>query len=156
MSRNGATMNAHPRVNQDVLAGLLFAAFGAAGLWFGWNYPLGSVLRMGPGYVPMALSWGLVALGGVIVLRGIFAGGAGLERWRARPLALVCAALIAFAVLLESTGLVAASVALVLVSALAGPQWRWREAAMLAVGLAIAAVALFVYGLRLPMPVWPF
>ena len=49
---------------QDLLAGLLFAAFGAAALWFGQSLALGAATRMGPGYLPTILGWLLIGLGG--------------------------------------------------------------------------------------------
>jgi hypothetical protein len=47
-------------------------------------------------------------------------------------------------------------VAIVLIGAAGGIEFRWREALALALGLAAGAVGLFVYGLKLTMPVWPF
>ena len=40
------------RINQDFVSGLMFAGWGIAGLWIARDYPMGSALRMGPGYVP--------------------------------------------------------------------------------------------------------
>ena len=52
-------------------------------------------------------------------------------------------------------GLFIACVAAVLISALAAPQIRWREAPVVALVLAIFCTLLFGYALRLPLPVWP-
>jgi hypothetical protein len=45
--------------------------------------------------------------------------------------------------------------ALILVASLAGLNWRPFETVVLAVGLTAFAVALFVWGLSLSIPVWP-
>ena len=72
-------------VNRELIAGLVFAAFGIAGLWIAADYPRGTALRMGPGYMPMMLSWGLVLLGAVIAIRGLLRAGAGLDRLAPAP-----------------------------------------------------------------------
>jgi hypothetical protein len=142
-------------LNQDVAAGLLFIAFGAAGLWFGQDLALGRAARMGPGYVPWALSWALVGIGGIVAIKGAAIDGDKLTRWSLRPLVLVPAAVAAFALLLEPAGLPIAGLAIVVVGALGGPQFRLIEVLILALGLVVVSVALFIYGLRLPMAIWP-
>ncbi len=37
---------------KDVLAGLLFIVVAVLGLWISRDYPIGTALRMGTGYVP--------------------------------------------------------------------------------------------------------
>jgi Tripartite tricarboxylate transporter TctB family len=142
-------------LNRDLIAGLMFAAWGIAGLWLASEYPRGTALRMGPGYMPVMLCWGLVLLGGAIATKGALRAGAKLAGWHLRPLVLVLAAILAFAVLIEPAGLALATLAIVLIGAAAGLEFRFGEALALALGLAAGAVGLFVYGLKLPMPVWP-
>ena len=144
------------RLNRDLVAGLMFVAWGAAGLWIASDYPRGTALRMGPGYMPMLLCWGLVILGGIIAIKGLLTAGDSLTAWHLRPLVLVLAAIVAFALLIEPAGLAIATVAIVVIGAAGGLEFRWREALALALGLAAGAVGLFVYGLKLPMLVWPF
>ena len=50
-------------LRKDVLAGLMFIAVAALGLWLSRNYPVGTTLRMGTGYVPRLLCWVLLGLG---------------------------------------------------------------------------------------------
>lgn len=145
-----------PRLNRDVAAGLMFAAWGAAGLIIGRDYPVGTALRMGPGYVPRLLCWGLVLTGLGLAVKGAYAGGEALTRWHLRPLVLVTLAILAFAALIVPAGLVLAALAVVVIGALAGPEFRLAEVVALAVVLAAAAVALFVQALNLPFTVWPF
>jgi putative tricarboxylic transport membrane protein len=52
---------------RDVLSGLMFAGVALFGLWLSRDYPIGTALRMGTGYVPRLLCWILLGLG-VIVL----------------------------------------------------------------------------------------
>jgi hypothetical protein len=144
------------RLNRDLVAGVMFVAWGAVGLWIASDYPRGTALRMGPGYMPVLLCWGLALLGGIIATRGLLSAGVSLTAWHLRPLILVLAAIVAFALLIEPGGLAIATVAIVLIGAAGGLEFRWREALALALGLAAGAVGLFVYGLKLTMPVWPF
>jgi hypothetical protein len=143
-------------LNKDLLAGLLFAACGVAGLWFGRDLPTGIALRMGPGYVPGLLSWALVLLGSVIAFKGAVLGGEPLTPWNLRPLILLPLSLLIFAVLIEPAGLPIAALAVVLAGAVAGHEFHLGEVVVLGVCLAVCAVGLFVYGLGLPMKLWPF
>jgi hypothetical protein len=145
----------HLRTNRELVAGLLFAAFGAAGLWFGADLPRGTALRMGAGYMPFVLSSALVLLGAAMTLLGALRSGLPLTRWHLRPLVFVLSGVLAFALLIEPGGLALAAVATVLVGALGGREFRPVETLALALGLAAGAALLFVYGLKLTMPIWP-
>src|SRR5262245_8213136 len=142
-------------LNRELIAGLMFAAWGIAGLWLAADYPRGTALRMGPGYMPVMLCWGLVLLGAAIAIRGALRTGAKLTAWHLRPLLLVLLAILAFAVLIEPAGLAIATLAIVLIGAAGGREFRFLEALGLALALAAGTVGLFVYGLKLTMPVWP-
>jgi hypothetical protein len=142
-------------INKDVVAGLMFMAWGTAALWFGRNFPVGVAMRMGPGYFPMALSWLLIGFGFVIAGRGALVPGEALARWYWRPLVMVLLSFLVFAALIERAGLVAAAAGATFIGAYGGPDFRWREAAILALALSACAVALFIYALGLPMKLWP-
>jgi hypothetical protein len=142
--------------NRDLLSGLMFAAWGVAGLWLGRDIPTGSALRMGPGYMPRLLCWGLILLGGIIAIKGMAVPGEKMTRWHLRSVVLLLLSVLAFAALIEPAGLPIAAFVIVLLGAYAGREFRLVEAVLLAFGLAAGAVGLFVYGLRLPMLVWPF
>jgi putative tricarboxylic transport membrane protein len=144
------------RFGQDVGAGLMFAVFGALGLWLARDYAVGTALRMEPGYVPRLLCWGMIGIGVLIAARGFIAGGAAIPRWHWRPLLFVLGALIAFRYLVEPAGLPIATFVTVVIAALGSREVRLVDTLLLAVGLAIAAVALFIFALGLPMTLWPF
>ena len=55
----------------DVLAGLLFIGLALLGLWLSRDYPIGTALRMGTGYVPRLLCWILFGLGAVVLVQGL-------------------------------------------------------------------------------------
>jgi hypothetical protein len=141
-------------VLQDFWAGVLLAAFGIAGLVFGAELPMGTARRMGPGYMPYGLAWLLILIGALVSLRGALASGAPVERMRLRPFLGVIAGGLAFALLIDRAGILAASAGAILCAALADRSSRWGEAALLA-GLAMAFCALvFVKLLGLNIPLW--
>jgi hypothetical protein len=135
-----------------VLAGGLIAAGALA-------HPLGTLMRMGPGYFPLLLGLVLVSLGIVIAASAERSDALGLgalanAAWL-RPLALVSLSVVLFALLVELGGLVAAVAGVVIVSGLAHHAFRWRDALMLAALLAAGSVGVFAYGLRLPFQILP-
>ena len=140
----------------DFWTGLLFGGFGLfMSIYAATHYQLGTAVRMGPGYFPLWVG-GLVALlGAVVLMQSLRLEGPPLPRMHWRPLLLLLAGGVAFGYLLKPLGMVLATVVLVLVSALGGHEFRWREALLLAVALAIFSIGVFVYALGLPFPLWP-
>jgi hypothetical protein len=144
---------------KDVLAGLLFIAVSVLGLWASRNYPVGTATRMGTGYVPRLLCWFLLGLGVLVMVQGL------RDRSRAgqldetppvwRSILFVTASLMVFAFAIQPLGVVIAIALLVLVGAFAGRESRPLEAAAAAVLLSVLTLVIFVWGIGLPIPVWP-
>jgi hypothetical protein len=137
---------------KDLLAGLIFIAFGLAFGYASLGYDLGSALRMGPGYFPLVLAGILVVLGAVIVVEGFFEveeQPIGKAPWLA--LVLLVAALLVFGFTVRGLGLVPALVIAVFMSAFASRHTTLLSAIALAVGLTLLCVLIFVYGLGLPL-----
>jgi hypothetical protein len=144
-------------LRRDVLAGLLFIAVAVIGLWASRNYPIGTATRMSTGYVPRLLCWILLCLGALVAIQGLRAGGGSVELGRPIWRAIVFAplSLLVFALLIGRMGVIIATVALVAVGALAGRESRPFEVAAAAVLLVLMTLAIFVWGVGLPIPVWP-
>jgi hypothetical protein len=138
----------------DLLAGLTFAAIGAAILWVGADYPLGVPSRIGPGYVPRLLGFVLAGIGLFLMLRSRWTTEAVDPVIAWRPLLFILAAVVAFALVFGATGLVPAILVSVAIGNFATPENRWSTAIVLGAMLALFAWALFVKGLSLPLPVW--
>jgi len=144
------------RCRQDLWAGVFFVAVGALAVVLARAYPIGTAMRMGPGYFPTVLG-ALVALLGIgIAIRGACFAGAELWPWGLRPLVLVLGGVVLFAALVRPLGLVVATLALVVTGSLGNREARPAEVAALGLFLAALAVGVFVYGLGLPFPVWPW
>ncbi len=139
---------------KDFAAGLLLAAFGLAGLALGTDLPLGTARRMGPGYVPFGLSILLVVIGGAIAAAAFVTEGETVERLRLRPLLGVLAGGVAFALLIDTGGILLATAGAVGGAALADRTTRWGEAAILTVAVAAFSAIVFVELLALPIPLW--
>lgn len=138
---------------KDFWTGVLYLAFGAAALWIGRDYPIGSAGRMGPGYFPTALSAILMGLGLFILVKGMTREGAPLGKFAWRGALIVLAATVAFGYLLERAGLVVALLVLIVGSALASASSRYDwKTALYVIALVVFCVLVFVNGLGIPMP----
>ena len=141
----------------DVLSGLLFIALAVFGLWVSRDYPVGTALRMGTGYVPRLLCWVLFGLGAVVLAQGLRQPTPPLRSsataWRA--MLAVTIAIVAFALSIERLGLVLAIVLLTGLGALATRALKPLETAIAAVALIVLSWAIFIAGLGLAIPMWP-
>jgi hypothetical protein len=144
------------RLSTDLLAGLLFVAFGAFVLLYGLQYPFGTSARMGPGYYPRVVSIGLMLIGLILVVRSRFLEGEETEPIFVRPLFVVILATVGFGLLIERAGLIAAAALLIVVARLADQDFRPLEVAGLCIVLIAFSAAVFWYGLSLPFQLLPF
>jgi putative tricarboxylic transport membrane protein len=133
--------------SKDLWSGIMFAGFGLLALALAGELRVGSAARMGPGYVPRLLAWSLIVLGAAIALRAVLRRSEAIAGFQWRPILLVSLGLVAFALLLESTGLLPALLALVLLASLARRGAGAVETAATAVVLAILCVGIFKLGL---------
>jgi hypothetical protein len=146
----------HSRAGQGLGAGLMFICLGALGLWFGRGLAVGSAQEMGPGYAPGLISWGMVLVGAIALVRSLLRGSEAIEPVSPRAVLGIIAALGVFAATIGSLGLVLCSLVTVAVACLIEPKLRWKEVVLLSAGLSAAAVVLFVWVLRIPFRTWPF
>ena len=145
---------------KNVLAGLMFIGVAALGLWLSRNYPVGTALRMGTGYVPRLLCWILVGLGAVVLVQGLRQtdsarpsdGGALARLW---PIAVVTTSLVVFGLSLERLGLVVAILLLIGIGSFAARGIKPWEVLAAALGLIVLSWTIFIQGLGLTISVWP-
>lgn len=138
----------HPK---DFWIGIIFLFFGLAAILIGRDYTMGSAGRMGPAYFPTILGGLLTVVGAIGAVRAFLRKGEAIGRFHIRELLLILTAVILFGVLMRGAGLVPAVLVLVVLSAWASPKFRWREALLLAAGLAAFSVLVFAKLLGLPM-----
>lgn len=152
--------------------GLLCLGVSLAAAWMASGYAYGTVIAMGPGFVPTAVAV-LLAILGVIILAG---GGRDLKNagansgggvasdsepsehdpvMTARAIGCICGAILLFGLLLKPLGLAATVFAVVLLAGLAHPNVRAVPLMALAAGLTVGACVVFVILLGLNIPLWP-
>lgn len=144
-----------PRLSKNFLAGLLFAAFGAFGLWLARGLDTGTASEMGPGYFPRALCILMIALGGLLSVTDLMQPPERPEGWAWRPLMLITVSALAFALLLKPIGLVGALAATIVLGSAAGNLLRPVALALLVLVLVAVNVGIFVIALQIPIPLWP-
>jgi hypothetical protein len=143
------------RGSKDFCPGLVFVFFGAVFIFLARNHPMGSAIRMGPAYFPTILGSLLVAVGLVLMGRGVMLDGEHALPIKTRSLVLVFGAVVMFGFLLRYAGLIPAVVVSTFLSALGGNEFRFWEVASLAAVLVAGALLIFHYGLGLPFALWP-
>jgi hypothetical protein len=142
----------------DLIGGVLLVGFGT---WFALHsaeaYNIGELRRMGPGFFPLVLGI-LVAVFGLVLIVPALLRPAPLPVPALRPLITIVGGGLAFAWLIEPTGLVPATVALVCVVVLAETEVRVVRTVILAAALSAMGVGVFTEGLGIPIPAfrWGF
>ncbi|SDT11478.1 tripartite tricarboxylate transporter TctB family protein [Bradyrhizobium canariense] len=144
--------------HKDHYAGGLIALIGLGTIAQASRYDLGTAEMMGSGFFPIILGGVLLAVG---VLIFVSAGSAaanqhepediGAPEWRGWVC--IIAGMSLFIFLAERYGLLPATFACVFVSALGDKNSSFKSASVLAAGMSVLGIALFSYGLKIPLPV---
>lgn len=144
------------RDTRDLIGGLGLTVLGLFAAWYAQtHYELGDLQRMGPGYFPLALGLILAVLGLLIAIPAGFRRGEPITlAWK--TLALVTSSIVVFAVLLKSLGIVLATMVSVILASMADSHTTWRARVLVAVGVAAVTWLVFIYGLGMVIPVWPW
>lgn len=143
---------------RDFVSGLMFLVVGVAFAWGATEYPFGTSARPGPGYFPFGLGILLAVLGAFVLFKALTLeseGGDPIGDIAWRPLVVIVAAVAVFGFALPRLGLVCTLPLLITMSALAGNEFHWRDVLINCVVLTLGSWALFVWGLKLTIQVWP-
>jgi hypothetical protein len=140
--------------NKDFWSGVMLILIGAAAMIIAREYRFGSAGRMGPGFFPIILGGILVAFGICIIAKGLRSPEKIRARLSFRALALPPLALVLFGLFVERAGFIPALVVLIFGSAASGRAFRIKDVLLLTVTLVVGAVALFIWGLGLPYPLF--
>ncbi|BBK44936.1 tripartite tricarboxylate transporter TctB [Allostella vacuolata] len=141
----------------DILAAGLFATIGGIVVAGSRGLEPGTLMRMGPGYLPTTVGILVLALAAVLGLRAALARPTDEDRvdWRLGPIAAILAALGAFALLIDPIGLVGATMALIAAARFADRPLRPGETLVLMLAGAAFSALVFVHLLQLPIALWP-
>jgi putative tricarboxylic transport membrane protein len=143
-------------LSKDFLTGAAFLVTGGFVIIYGSRYPMGTAVRMGPGYFPFLVSCGLALLGAGLLVRALARPAEVIDALALRPLFAVLIATLAFGLLIERAGFWLASLSLVVLSRLAERGGGLLEAAGLALALTSLVTAIFRFALGLPLRLLPF
>lgn len=156
-----------PRSDADLIAGLVFVALGTAFGVASFNYEIGSLREMGPGYAPLLLAVVLVGLGIGVIAKAYVSPdthhpgelppedtsvGLRFERVLWRPIVFVMAAVLFFAFTVDGLGLLPATFGTAAIAAFAGTAMTLARALAVAVGLTVGCYVVFVVLLQLRLP----
>ena len=148
-------MPAVRRALKDILAGSIFIALGGAFALGALAYNIGTPLRMGPGYVPLVLGGILVALGAAIIIKGFIAGeGDEIGFLDVRAVVLIVGAVLFFGITVRGLGVIGALFGATLLAALARSRTSWVMALVIATGITALSVVVFIFALRLRLPLF--
>ncbi|MCC6534748.1 MAG: tripartite tricarboxylate transporter TctB family protein [Burkholderiales bacterium] len=136
--------------NADFWAGVMFITFGVAAVFFSRDYPMGSAMRMGPGYFPHYLGILMTLFGVIIAAKGLFGERERIGKWAFRPLVVLGVGIILFGFAMDSFGFIPSLLILIVLSTLAGREFKLPEVILLTVVLVAGAVGVFIYGIGLP------
>ena len=143
----------HPK---DFYAGLMFFTIGLAGMAIAFSYPLGTSARMGPGYFPRVLGGILMALGAILALRSFKLEGGPITPIAWKAVGLVLGAVVVFGAVVTKVGLVVATTLLIFVSGYASKEFTIKASIVSAIVLSTISVLLFIVGLKLQFPIFPW
>ncbi len=141
---------------EDLLFGLFLAALAVLVFVATRKLSVGTAADMGPGYVPQAIAWGMVAFGVFFIAKSFVYPGEKIMPPHWRALILIPIAVGVFALLVRPAGLALASFLAMVVASLASKETRLLEVIIFSAAISAGSVLLFVKALALPVPIFPW
>lgn len=143
---------------RDFYAGGLMILFGMLMALKGPTYQLGTLMHMGPGFLPTALGVILIGLGVAIgATATTVPDGEDEDILPAQPQwfawACILASPLVFIIFGSYGGMIPGTFMCVFVAALGDKDATWKSSLLLATLITVFGVALFSYVLQIPMPV---
>jgi len=139
---------------RDIIGGFSLVAIGLFAALHARRYNLGELQEMGPGYFPTALGILLIILGLFIAIPAFFREGTSITiEWKS--LIWVMISIGVFALALTKAGLIVATILSVLAAAVPS-KTSWKSRLILAGCLAAIIYLVFLFGLGMVLPVWPW
>ena len=135
---------------RDFVSGLMFIVVGVVFAVGATNYSMGTSAKPGAGYFPLILSVLMAILGAVVLFKSLTIeteGGDPIGRIAWRPLIVIVVAIAVFGATINSLGLILAVPLLILISSLAGDEFKWLGVVINSVVLTLFSWLIFVVGL---------
>lgn len=146
---------------RDIWSALLVFLLGSAITIGSFNYSIGTLTEMGPGYFPLILGVVLTILSFVIffssedrliIIKNKKSKGSSNNRLRAWVF--IVLSMLSFVVLSIYVGLLASTFSLVFIAALADKKNSIKSNLYLSAGLAVFVILVFHYFLKIQIPLW--
>jgi len=144
---------------RDFWSGLIFLMTGAGFALGATNYSMGTSARPSAGYFPLNLGVITAILGAVILFKSLTIeteGGDPIGAIAWRPLIIIVLAIVAFGLALPRLGMIVTVPILILITSLAGDEFHWKGVLINAIVLTFGAWVIFIWGLKLTIPMWPW
>lgn len=139
---------------RDIIGGFALVAIGLFAALHAQRYDLGELQEMGPGYFPTALGILLIILGLFVAIPAFFREGTAIKiEWKSLVWVLISIAV--FALALPKAGLIVATVLSVIAASIPSKS-SWKTRLILAVSIAALTYVVFLFGLGMVLPVWPW
>jgi len=144
--------------NKDYYGGGLMFLVGVGAIWKGFDYKIGTLSRMGPGYFPVIIG-AVLALMGVLIALGAKTNVPADNGKKAHPpewrgWSCIILGNIAFIVLGRYGGLLPATFAVVFIAALGDRQNTFKSAFLLAAAMVMVCLTVFSWALQLQFPLF--
>jgi hypothetical protein len=139
---------------RELAFGAFLLVLAAVAFWATSTLNIGTAADMGPGFVPRALAWIILAFGATFLVTGLAKAREPIPPLAWRPLVAILASIALFALLFGTLGLIAACVGSVVVAGAATSPVRWLQLIVFGVVMAAFSAVLFVKGLGLPFKLW--
>ena len=143
---------------RDFWSGLMFVAVGLGFAWGSLEYKFGSSARPGPAYFPFGLGLLLAVVGAAVWFASITVeteDGQPIGAIAWKPLLIITGAVVMFGFILPRLGMIVSLPLLIIVAALAGDEWHWKDSLISVVVLTLGSWLIFIKGLSLVIPLWP-
>ena len=143
---------------RDFFSGLMFLVVGVVFAVGASNYSMGTSAKPGAGFFPLILSVLMAILGAVVLFKSLTIeteGGDPIGAIAWRPLIVIVLSIAVFGATINRLGLVLAVPILIMISSLAGDEFKWLGVILNSVVLTAFSWLIFVYGLKLTIPLWP-
>jgi putative tricarboxylic transport membrane protein len=138
---------------KDFWTGLIYIFFGSSAILIARDYSMGTAIKMGPAYFPTILGGLLLVIGLISVIRSFVIPGSPIGAFAFKGLVLVTVSVVAFGFVVRGLGVAIALPLLIIVSAYGSMRFRWYPTLVMAAGLTIFCVFVFLKGLGIPLPI---
>ena len=141
------------RSAKDFWSGLIYICLGSSAMIIARDYSMGTAVKMGPAYFPTILGGLLVLIGTISLIRSFVVTGTPISAFAFKGLFLIVGSTLLFGFLVRGAGLIVALPLLVIASAYASERFRWKPTMVMALGLTLFCILVFIKGLGVPLPI---